>query len=72
MKDEYLEDPYKWATSEILNAFAVNTETVIKQIGRSEEVSAQSLAKHNAEMVDETTIRLREDIKDQVMRAGLL
>lgn len=72
LKDEYLEDPYKWATSEILNAFAVNTETIIKQIGRSEEVSAQSLAKYNAEMVDETTIRLREDIKNQVMRAGRL
>ena len=72
LKDEYLEDPYKWATPEILNAFAVNTETVIKQIGRAEEVSAQSLAKYNAEMVDETTIRLREDIKNQVMRAGRL
>lgn len=72
LKDEYLKDPYKWATAEILNAFAVNTETIIKQIGRSEEVSAQSLAKYNAEMVDEITIRLREDIKNQVMRAGRL
>lgn len=72
LKDEYIANPYEWATSEILNAFAVNTETVIKQIGRSEEVSAQSLAKYNAEMVDETTIRLREDIKDQVMKAGRL